>query len=200
MGKEGKMDEEQHSQQQQSSYGVMTKYTQLKPYERYLDRRWLLGEPDDCSVYQIELMKVTAMFAACSGNTFLNALRRKEERNKDFSFLLPRSTYSNYFTSLVDAYRCILLSPKPSKCLAYNAIVEEKKKQFQPLKFKITNENNKDQTIVKTDGNMMENTVSGCNSTEETSVNTKEEEGKNIINEQKNESKNDTTTTTSLES
>merc|ERR1712070_1079831 len=104
-----------------------SKFRQIKPYERYLDRRWLLGEPDDCSVYQIELMKVTAMYTACSGETFLNAIREKEDRNPDFNFLSTRSIYSKYFTSLVDAYRCILLSPKPTKSFAYQFVMEEKK-------------------------------------------------------------------------
>merc|ERR1712146_363037 len=106
-----------------------------------------MSEPDDCSVYQIELMKVTAMFAASSGSTFLNALRRKEAKNKDYSFLLPRSIYSNYFNSLIDAYRCILLSPKPSQNLAFKAIMEEKKNKNQPPRIRKLPKNGKREVV-----------------------------------------------------
>ena len=143
---EGEAKELENEEKHQPS---VTKYTQIKPYERYIDRRWLLCEPDDCSVYQIELMKVTAMFAASSGSTFLNALRRKEERNKDYSFLLPRSIYSNYFNSLVDSYRCVLLSPKPSQNLAFKVIIEEKQSKTQPPKIRKSDKDNENAEIEK---------------------------------------------------
>lgn len=59
-----------------------------------------------------DIMKLTALFTARRGHSFLAALSAKEGRNYQFDFLRPNHSLFGYFNRLVDQYSKII---NPSK-------------------------------------------------------------------------------------
>lgn len=59
----------------------------------------------------LDLMKLTALFTAQRGRSFLAALSQKEGRNYQFDFLRPASTLFGLFNRMVEQYKLILLPP-----------------------------------------------------------------------------------------
>ena len=57
-------------------------------------------------------MKLTALFTARGGHSFLAALSSKEGRNYQFDFLRPNHSLFGYFNRLVDQYSKIINPPK----------------------------------------------------------------------------------------
>ena len=57
-------------------------------------------------------MKLTALFTARRGRTFLQTLSQREGRNYQFDFLRPTHSLFSYFNRLVDQYSKVL---HPSK-------------------------------------------------------------------------------------
>lgn len=57
-------------------------------------------------------MKLTALFVARRGRTFLQTLSQREGRNYQFDFLRPTHSLFSYFNRLVDQYSKVLHPPK----------------------------------------------------------------------------------------
>jgi splicing factor 3A subunit 1 len=60
----------------------------------------------------VDIMKLTALFVAQRGRSFLAALSQKEGRNYQFDFLRPTSALFGLFNRMVEQYRLVLLPPK----------------------------------------------------------------------------------------
>lgn len=59
-----------------------------------------------------DTIKLTALFTARRGRTFLASLSAREGRNYQFDFLRPTHTLFGYFSRLVEQYTKVLLPPK----------------------------------------------------------------------------------------
>ena len=62
------------------------------------------------SAQDLEVVKLTALFVAKNGRSFLTSLSQKENRNYQFDFLRPQHSLNQYFSRLVDQYSLLLLS------------------------------------------------------------------------------------------
>lgn len=56
----------------------------------------------------LEVVKLTAMFVAKRGKSFMTALAQREARNSQFDFLRPQHSLYQFFTRLVDQYTILL--------------------------------------------------------------------------------------------
>lgn len=56
-------------------------------------------------------MKLTALFTARRGRSFLAALSHREGKNHQFEFLRPTHSLFGYFNQLVEQYSKVLLPP-----------------------------------------------------------------------------------------
>ena len=84
-------------------------------------------QKDSCfnfCIYCRDTMKLTALFTARRGRSFLAALSAKEGRNYQFDFLRPTHSLFGYFNHLVEQYSKIIL---PSK-----EMLEKVKERAQP--------------------------------------------------------------------
>jgi len=59
-----------------------------------------------------DIMKLTALFTARRGRSFLNSLQAKEGRNYQFDFLKPTHSLFAYFNQLIEQYTKVLLPNK----------------------------------------------------------------------------------------
>ncbi|KAI8990103.1 Pre-mRNA splicing factor PRP21 like protein-domain-containing protein [Pilobolus umbonatus] len=64
------------------------------------------------SAQDLDIMKLTAQFAARNGRAFIGQLAQRESRNYQFDFLRPSHSLFPYFTELVKQYTKIFLPPK----------------------------------------------------------------------------------------
>ncbi|KAJ5288541.1 hypothetical protein N7478_001571 [Penicillium angulare] len=56
----------------------------------------------------LEVVKLTALFVAKRGKSFVTALSQREARNPQFEFLRPGNSLHQYFTRLIDQYTILL--------------------------------------------------------------------------------------------
>ncbi|OAX84103.1 hypothetical protein ACJ72_01539 [Emergomyces africanus] len=56
----------------------------------------------------LEVVKLTALFVAKRGKSFMTALSQRETRNFQFDFLRPQHSLYQFFTRLVDQYTSLL--------------------------------------------------------------------------------------------
>ncbi|KAI8801207.1 Pre-mRNA splicing factor PRP21 like protein-domain-containing protein, partial [Cladochytrium replicatum] len=66
------------------------------------------------SAQDLDIIKLTALFAARNGRIFMSNLSQKERNNYQFDFMRPSHSLSAYFTKLVDHYTKLL---RPTKAL-----------------------------------------------------------------------------------
>ncbi|KAL7312060.1 SF3a splicing factor complex subunit [Mucor circinelloides] len=64
------------------------------------------------SAQDLDIMKLTAQFAARNGRAFISQLGQRESRNYQFDFLRPSHSLFPYFTELVKQYTKVFLPPK----------------------------------------------------------------------------------------
>ncbi|KAI8370651.1 Pre-mRNA splicing factor PRP21 like protein-domain-containing protein [Radiomyces spectabilis] len=67
------------------------------------------------SAQDLDIMKLTAQFAARNGRQFITQLAQRESRNYQFDFLRPSHSLFPYFTELVKQYTKVLVPPKDLK-------------------------------------------------------------------------------------
>ncbi|KAI9312474.1 Pre-mRNA splicing factor PRP21 like protein-domain-containing protein, partial [Dichotomocladium elegans] len=67
------------------------------------------------SAQDLDIMKLTAQFAARNGRNFINQLSQRESRNYQFDFLRPSHSLFPFFTELVKQYTKVLVPPKDMK-------------------------------------------------------------------------------------
>ncbi|KAF8321656.1 hypothetical protein DL93DRAFT_2093642 [Clavulina sp. PMI_390] len=63
------------------------------------------------SALDLDIIKLTALFTARRGPSFLRALSTREGRNYQFDFLRPDHSLFSYFNTLVEQYRKVLYPP-----------------------------------------------------------------------------------------
>lgn len=64
--------------------------------------------PAGISAVDLDVIKVTAQFAARNGKKFVTTLASKEQTNPQFNFLKPHHSMFTFFTALADAYEKIV--------------------------------------------------------------------------------------------
>ncbi|KAI9489315.1 Pre-mRNA splicing factor PRP21 like protein-domain-containing protein [Zychaea mexicana] len=67
------------------------------------------------SAQDLDIMKLTAQFAARNGRQFINQLAQRESRNYQFDFLRPSHSLFPFFTELVRQYTKVLAPPADLK-------------------------------------------------------------------------------------
>lgn len=67
---------------------------------------------DLCLLWFRDIMKLTALFTARRGRSFLAALSSREGRNYQFDFLRPTHSLFSYFNRLVEQYSKVILPSK----------------------------------------------------------------------------------------
>uniref|UniRef100_A0A0N5ADX1 Splicing factor 3A subunit 1 n=1 Tax=Syphacia muris TaxID=451379 RepID=A0A0N5ADX1_9BILA len=70
------------------------------------------AEPATINAFDLDLIKLTALFVARNGRQFLTALMNRESRNYQFDFLKPQHSNFTYFTKLVEQYTKVIVPPK----------------------------------------------------------------------------------------
>lgn len=86
----------------------------LKEYPKPADVVFRLDHPVIAPI-DMDIIKITAQFAARNGNKFLQGLLSRESRNPQFEFIKPDHFLYSYFQSLVESYQKVLLLPADEK-------------------------------------------------------------------------------------
>ncbi|KAB2625872.1 hypothetical protein D8674_017532 [Pyrus ussuriensis x Pyrus communis] len=68
--------------------------------------------PEGITGEELDIIKLTAQFAARNRKTFLQGLTSREMNNHQFHFLKPMHSMFTFFTSLADAYSKVLMPPE----------------------------------------------------------------------------------------
>jgi splicing factor 3A subunit 1 len=68
--------------------------------------------PEGLTSLDLDIIKLTAQFAARNGKSFLTGLSSREPANPQFNFLKPTHSLFSLFTSLCDAYHLVLMPQK----------------------------------------------------------------------------------------
>lgn len=68
--------------------------------------------PEGITGEELDIIKLTAQFAARNGKSFLTSLASREHTNPQFYFLKPTHSMFTFFTALADAYSKVLMPPK----------------------------------------------------------------------------------------
>ena len=63
------------------------------------------------SAQDLEVVKLTALFAAKNGRSFITSLSQKEARNYQFDFLRPQHSLHQFFSRLIDQYTDLFRAP-----------------------------------------------------------------------------------------
>lgn len=93
-------------------YVKSVKTVKLIPTEAPPPDAYSVRAPSMFSAADIEVIKLTSMFVARNGRTFLSGLTAREQRNPQFDFLKPNHPLFSFFQQLVDAYAQIIIPPK----------------------------------------------------------------------------------------
>ncbi|KAI6174614.1 Splicing factor 3A subunit 1 [Aphelenchoides bicaudatus] len=70
------------------------------------------ADPATIVAFDLDLMRLTAMFVARNGRQFLTQLMNREVRNFQFDFLKPQHSNFSYFTKLVEQYTKVIIPAK----------------------------------------------------------------------------------------
>ncbi|KAK0395631.1 hypothetical protein QR680_001366 [Steinernema hermaphroditum] len=70
------------------------------------------AEPSSVNAFDLDLIKLTALFVARNGRQFLTQLMNREMRNYQFDFLKPQHSNFTYFSKLVEQYSKIILTSR----------------------------------------------------------------------------------------
>ncbi|VDM10668.1 unnamed protein product [Wuchereria bancrofti] len=94
------------------------------------------ADPATINAFDLDLIKLTALFVARNGRQFLTSLMNRESRNYQFDFLKPQHSNFNYFTKLVEQYTKIIV---PAKNIVEDLKAEEDntKKILENVKYRV---------------------------------------------------------------
>ncbi|KJH43351.1 surp module [Dictyocaulus viviparus] len=67
------------------------------------------ADPATINAYDLDLIRMTALFVARNGRQFLTQLMTREARNFQFDFLKPQHSNFTYFTKLVEQYTKVII-------------------------------------------------------------------------------------------
>ncbi|GMT14462.1 hypothetical protein PFISCL1PPCAC_5759, partial [Pristionchus fissidentatus] len=94
------------------------------------------ADPTTINAFDLDLIKLTAMFVARNGRPFLTQLMNREMRNFQFDFLKPQHSNFAYFTKLVEQYTKVAI---PAKSIV-NDLEQERTnrtKQLEDIKYRV---------------------------------------------------------------
>jgi len=77
------------------------------------------------SAQDLDVVRLTALFVAKNGRSFMTTLAQRESRNYQFDFLRPQHSLHQFFQRLVDQYTTLLLASSASGTQAQKARVTE---------------------------------------------------------------------------
>jgi splicing factor 3A subunit 1 len=77
------------------------------------------------SAQDLEVVRLTALFVAQNGRSFMTTLSQKETRNYQFDFLRPQHSLYQFFSRLVDQYTILLQSASSEGVQAQKARIQE---------------------------------------------------------------------------
>ncbi|KAL8839573.1 MAG: hypothetical protein Q9170_001677 [Blastenia crenularia] len=77
------------------------------------------------SAQDLEVVKLTALFVAKNGRSFMTALSQKETRNYQFDFLRPQHSLYQFFSRLVDQYSLLLQAASVEGAKAQNLRIQD---------------------------------------------------------------------------
>lgn len=86
-----------------------------------------INDPPTISAYDLDIVRLTALFCAKNGRNFLDQLMQRETKNMQFDFLRPQHSLYQHFTKLVEQYSKILIPTKST--------IEKLKKEVENPKF-----------------------------------------------------------------
>ncbi|WKX97788.1 hypothetical protein Q1695_013455 [Nippostrongylus brasiliensis] len=69
------------------------------------------ADPATINAYDLDLIRMTALFVSRNGRQFLTQLMTREARNFQFDFLKPQHSNFSYFTKLVEQYTKVIIPP-----------------------------------------------------------------------------------------
>ena len=93
----------------------LAKAAQVAPTEPPREIEFMCKQHQDISALDVDIIKLTAQYTAVNGRNFLADIASREQRNPQFDFLQPTSSFFGYFTSLVDQYTSIYSKFKDSQ-------------------------------------------------------------------------------------
>ena len=88
------------------------------------------------SAQDLEVVKLTALFVAKNGRSFMTTLSQKETRNYQFDFLRPQHSLYQFFSRLVDQYTLLLQAASAEGAKAQSLRMQELEKNIKN-RFKI---------------------------------------------------------------
>uniref|UniRef100_A0A914XR38 SURP motif domain-containing protein n=1 Tax=Plectus sambesii TaxID=2011161 RepID=A0A914XR38_9BILA len=94
------------------------------------------ADPATINAFDLDLIKLTALFVARNGRQFLTQLMNREIRNYQFDFLKPQHSNFSYFTKLVEQYTKVIIPPK-SLVNDLRLEVENPKKFLDQVKYRV---------------------------------------------------------------
>ncbi|CAD5209314.1 unnamed protein product [Bursaphelenchus okinawaensis] len=71
-----------------------------------------MADPATINAFDLDLMRLTALFVARNGRQFLTSLMNREVRNYQFDFLKPQHSNFPYFSKLIEQYTKVIIPPK----------------------------------------------------------------------------------------
>ncbi|KAI4226988.1 MAG: hypothetical protein L6R36_002734 [Xanthoria steineri] len=83
------------------------------------------------SAQDLEVVKLTALFVAKNGRSFMTALSQKETRNYQFDFLRPQHSLYQFFSRLVDQYTLLLQAASAEGAKAQRIRMQELEKNIK---------------------------------------------------------------------
>ncbi|EPS66953.1 hypothetical protein M569_07823 [Genlisea aurea] len=89
---------------------------QFRPVQKILEppepEKYTVRLPEGITGEELDIIKLTAQFAARNGKSFFTGLTSRESTNPQFHFLRPTHSMFMFFTSLTDAYSEVLMPPE----------------------------------------------------------------------------------------
>ncbi|KAL8930524.1 MAG: hypothetical protein Q9208_000708 [Pyrenodesmia sp. 3 TL-2023] len=83
------------------------------------------------SAQDLDVVKLTALFVAKNGRSFMTALSQKETRNYQFDFLRPQHSLYQFFSRLVDQYTLLLQAASAEGAKAQKLRIQELEKNVK---------------------------------------------------------------------
>ena len=77
------------------------------------------------SAQDLDVVRLTALFVAQNGRSFMTTLSQRESRNYQFDFLRPQHSLYQFFSRLVDQYKVLLQSAGPESEKARQARMKD---------------------------------------------------------------------------
>jgi splicing factor 3A subunit 1 len=93
-------------------YVKSVKTVKVVPTDAPPSDKYSIKLPSQFTAADIEVIRLTSMFVARNGRSFLSGLTQREQRNPQFDFLKPNHPLFTFFQQLVDAFAQIIIPPK----------------------------------------------------------------------------------------